>query len=81
MKYPVFSVRDKLAGFSAPELSLTEDTMKRTFAHRINNDSNLLFSASDYDLYKVGEWDVDSGQMTPCLPEFVIAGITCVRSE
>ena len=29
MTYPVFSVRDRLAGFSAPELSLNMETMNR----------------------------------------------------
>ena len=75
MKYPVYAVRDKLAGFGALEVSLNEQTMIRTFSARINNDSNLAFSPSDYDLYKIGEYNVDTGEFKPVMPEFVKAGL------
>lgn len=81
MTYPVFSVRDRLAGFSAPELSLNKETMKRTFADRVNNDSHLLFSAADYDLYQIGEFNVDSGEFKAIMPEFVVSGNSVVVGE
>lgn len=75
MIYPVYSVRDKLAGFGQPEVSLNEATMVRAFSQRINTNSVLEYSPSDYDLYKIGTFNVDTGEFKAIMPEFVRAGL------
>ena len=77
MLVKLFSIRDKLAGFGQPMTDVSEATAKRNFAYAINNNDQLNFSPSDYDLYSVGEFDTDKGVFVPPesgLPEFVING-------
>lgn len=76
MKYPVYAVRDIKAGFGAPEVSLNEGTMVRTFSQRINQEGSVLaFAPKDYSLFRIGDYDTDSGKFDPVLPEFVIEGV------
>lgn len=79
MKVPMFSIRDKLAGFAWPQVDTNNDTAVRNFAFAINNgDPSLLnFSPGDYDLYLVGYFDSEKGIFESTesgIPEFVISG-------
>ena len=77
MKVKLFSIRDKLSGYGQPMADVSEATAKRNFAYAINNNDQMNFSPSDYDLYYLGDfdtekgvfWDPDSG-----LPEFIVSG-------
>lgn len=75
MIYPVYSVRDKLAGFGMPEVSLNEMTAIRAFSQKINENSVLQYSPSDYDLYRIGDFNVDTGEFKGIMPVFVKAGL------
>lgn len=72
MKRPVYCIRDKKSGFIQPTVDQNDETAKRNFAFAVQrSDSIFLAFPDDYDLYKVGEFDSDSGEMVGCLPEFV----------
>lgn len=76
MIYPVYSIRDVVAGFGQPQVSLNEPAMIRTFAHQINQPGSILeYAACDYSLYEIGSFDTDSGQFVPVLPKFIISGV------
>lgn len=79
MKVPFYSIRDKLAGFGYPTVDLNDQTGKRNFAIAINNPSaySMNFAPGDYDYYKVGYFDTETGQVFPLesgVPEFICSG-------
>ena len=66
MKYPCFAIRDIKQGFGYPRLNLNEAMMKRQFGYEINQEGSLMeYAPSDYELYKIGEYDTDNGRMYP----------------
>lgn len=75
MKYPLFSYRDVMVGFMPPQADQSEQTAIRGFSYAINNKEGLMnFSPKDYDLYKVGVFDTESGTIEPCTPVLIVAG-------
>lgn len=74
MKYPVYAIRDLKAGFGQPIVSLNDQTMIRTFSVKINQIDEMSFAPADYQLFKIGTFDTDSGAFDPQLAEFVISG-------
>lgn len=79
MKYPVYAMRDLKAGFGNPEISLNDATMRRTFAYRLNQiGTEMAFSPADYSLFKIGEYEIETGKLIPQLPVLIVEGIDCV---
>lgn len=77
MKYPVYSVRDVHVGFNPPTTDLNDNVAKRNFSYAINNPDNgvMNFRPQDYDLYRIAEFDTESGLMIPLtVPELVVTG-------
>lgn len=77
MKYPVYSIRDKIRNKFGVDLMVQDNDQAalRTFSYIINNPNGLpSFSPSDYDLFKIGSFDCESGQFESILPEFVVNG-------
>ena len=54
MKRTLYCIRDNLSGFGTPVFDVSDQTAKRAFSYAINNNADMNFSPSDYDLYKVG---------------------------
>lgn len=66
MIYPVFSIRDKYTTFMSPNIDQSVEAAKRGFAYAINNQPGIMqFAPSDYDLYKIGEFDSVAGKIIP----------------
>lgn len=80
MKYPMFCIFDHKAGrYSAPNIDINEQTALRGFAQAVNNNESFRFSPGDIDIFKVAEFDQDSGRITPCDPiEFLCNGSSVV---
>ena len=77
MKYPVYSVRDVQVGFNQPMTDLNDNVAKRNFSFAVNNPDNgvMNFQPKDYDLYRVGEFDTESGLLIPeSVPVLVVNG-------
>lgn len=83
MKYPVFSLRDKVASsFQSVNLDTNDFVAKRNFAFAVNNSNELLFKAKDLELYKVGEFDTDTGIFEGCSPLIrICSGDEVVNNE
>lgn len=65
MVYQMYSIFDKVAGtYSEPFLSVNEATAIRRFNWQL---SQSVMVAGDCALYKVGEFDLDTGAITPCV--------------
>lgn len=80
MKYPLFTIFDHKAGrYSAPNPDLNEQVAVRGFAQAVNNNESFRFAPGDYDLFKVGEFDQDSGRIDVSDPiEFIVNGSSLV---
>ena len=76
MKYPIYSIRDVHVGFMAPRLDSNDQTARRAFAFEVNNQEGVMsFSAKDFDLYKIGYFEQETGQIETILPELVVSGV------
>lgn len=75
MKYPMYSYRDTKVGFMPPQCDQNDLTAKRGFAFAVNNNKGVMnFAPKDYDLYKVGFFDTNSGEVISQVPELICSG-------
>lgn len=68
MIYPVFSVRDQLTGFGQLLVDTNEATAIRNFQNGIAQNAGMQNNLKDFDLYQLGEYDTDTGVITPLVP-------------
>lgn len=82
MKQNLYTVKDHLYKFGDPFLCPTDDLAVRYFSRLVNGDKrsdNLAFKPADFDLFLVGEFDTESGEIIPTWPvQFVVNGESCV---
>lgn len=81
MKIGVYAIRDKHTGFLEPRLSVNDNVAIRGFANAINNSpvgSDLGFAPGDFDFYKLGEFDTDTGMYDCHIPEFIVSGSSMI---
>lgn len=76
MTYDIYSVRDHYSIFGSPFCHNNQNTAKRYFARLINNSNgDISFSPGDYDLYRIGRFDEQSGMVYVVSPiEFICNG-------
>ncbi len=76
MKLGVYSIRDNLTGFLTPVVEQNDNSARRNFEHAIAQPQSLMNShVSDYDLYKIGLFDTDTGLIENISPiELVVSG-------
>lgn len=65
MKMPVYSIRDVLNGYSAPMVDVNDNTAIRNFKFSLAGDSVVSANASDYELYRLGEFDTVTARFVP----------------
>lgn len=74
MIYGVYSMRDVKTGFMSPVVEPNDDAAARNFYHSVSVSEGILFTyASDFDLYKLGTFDSDSGLLSPIVPPILVA--------
>ena len=74
MKFGVYSIRDIKTGFMAPTVEVNDQVAMRNFAHAVMQSESVLFThASDFQLFKVAEFDSDSALFIPVSPIVQIA--------
>lgn len=82
MKYGIYCYRDIKVGFMPPQCDQNDQTAIRGFAYAINNNNVMNFSPKDYDLYKVGEFDVDKGVINALkVPVLIASGVNVINGE
>lgn len=84
MLVKMFSIRDKLSGFSYPTVDISAATAQRNFAAAINNpgQTSMSFSPGDYDLYEIGSFDTEKGLFSGTesgVPEFIVSGASLIN--
>ena len=66
MTFGVYCVRDVKAGFQTPTCQVNDAVAIRGFASAVMQSDSVLFThAQDFSLYKIAEFDADTGRMTP----------------
>lgn len=75
MIYGIFCIRDVKTGYMTPTVDLNVDSAIRNFAHSLSVSPSVITSFSrDFDLYNLGNFDSDSGLVSPLpAPKFVIS--------
>lgn len=73
MKLGIYAMRDNLQGFLSPSVQLNDAVALREFKLNMDRkDTVFNFEPQDFSLYKLGEFDTDTGKIT-VIPLEVIA--------
>lgn len=83
MKYLIVSLRDAKTGFGIPQTEVNEQTALRNFEYAFNKKGTLVYEhAADYSLYKVGEYDTETGVLSGCtVPELIVDALSVQNKE
>ena len=65
MKYGVYSIYDSAAGvFTAPTIDISDASASRAFKQALANSGSIMnFKPSDFSLYQLGTFDVETGKL------------------
>lgn len=81
MKFNVYAIRDVKTGFMSPTFEINDAVAMRNFEHAVQNSDSILFShCKDFDLYKIGTYDSETGKLLPIeLPLPICSGADCLK--
>lgn len=81
MVFGIYCVRDVKSGFQSPAAQVNDSVAVRGFQSAVVNSDSVLFTHSkDFALYKVAEFDADSGRITPLdMPVLLIEASDCLK--
>ena len=80
MKVGVYAMRDQLTGFLTPTFETNDNVATRNFKYALNRKDTLLYaSAKHFDLYKLGEFDSDTGLFDSAIPELLVTGLSVIE--
>lgn len=71
MIYKVYSIQDTLLGFNAPFIMPNEAIAKRSYVLEAKKNENSL----DLRLYEIGEFNDETGEITPKVPTQIMGGL------
>lgn len=85
MEYTIYCVRDEkldMNRYGALICQENDAAAMRSFAHEVMKPDSLWNShPSDYSLWKLGEYDMATGEITHCIAEKVCEATDFVRKE
>ena len=70
----MYSVRDLNAGFNQPWCDKNDECAIRGFSYSMNNNDIMGFAPADFQLFLVGTFDSDKGDVTHVIPELIVRG-------
>nr|WAE43564.1 MAG: nonstructural protein [Microviridae sp.] len=78
----IYSIKDtKVSGFLTPFFVNNETEAVRSIKVAVQDSHlQLCIFSEDYDLFKIGEFDEISGQITTCQPMFIV-GCSKLKKE
>ena len=78
----LYSIKDVKSGFSDPCSQPNDAVAGRSFERQIPHLSDDLgIPCSDFQLWRIGQIDLDSGMLIPCTPELLVDGATFFRKD
>lgn len=78
MIYPIYCIRDQKVGFQ-PQIIVEQSDQSaiRGFSYSINGNTGLMnYSPTDFDLFKIGEFDTETGKIDSVIPVNICSGIS-----
>lgn len=82
MTYGVYSFRDNKTSFGQIWYDRSDDAAKRGFSVMIGNDVMMRQFSSDFDLFKIAEFDSETGQIDPVWPiEYLCNGNAVIMEK
>ena len=83
MKFGIYAVRDVKVGFQSISVQPNDAVAIRGFESTVFSSDSVLFThAEDFSLYKLGEFDVDSGRLIPLdLPLQLVEASSCLGKK
>lgn len=83
MKLKMYAIRDaKAEYFNTPFYAQTPGEAQRNFETLVNDKKSTVNQyPKDFDLYEVGEYDQDTGKLTPITPRQIVHAAQLVRQE
>lgn len=80
MKFPVYAVRDSLVGFGIPVIRDNDSVAARSFEFDFSRtDSPYTIKPECYQLFHIGEYDTDDGNIIGCSPRMVASAADFVK--
>lgn len=78
MKLPVYAVRDLRSTFTGLTVDTNDATAARNFAHAVMQAGSIMHShPQDFSLYRLAEFDTETGVLTPLSPiQLVMDGVS-----
>lgn len=64
----VYAVRDVKSTYMSPILGSNDAQAMRSFRAGMRSVPDFEVAPTDFELYRIGEFDSDSGLLTPCVP-------------
>lgn len=78
----LYAIKDVKSGFSDPCTQVNDAVASRAFDGQIQGiAANLGIPVSDFQLWRIGQFDVDSGMLIPDTPVLVLDGAAILRKE
>lgn len=78
----LYAIKDVKSGFSDPCTQVNDAVAARSFERQIPNMSEKLgIPVSDFQLWRCGKFDCDSGMLVPETPELLLDGAAILRKD
>lgn len=78
----LYAIKDIKSGFSDPCTQVNDAVAVRSFTQQIHTISaNLGIPVSDFQLWRCGKFDSDSGMLVPETPELLLDGAAIFRKD
>lgn len=78
----LYAIKDVKSGFSDPCIQVNDAVASRSFERQVPRLSDHLgIPTSDFQLWRIGQFDVDSGMLIPDTPELLLDGATFFRKD
>lgn len=83
MKFGIYAVRDVKVGFQSVTIQPNDAVAVRGFESTVLSSDSVLFTHSeDFSLFKLGEFDQDSGRLIPLeFPVQLIEASACLPKK
>lgn len=81
MIYTMYSIKDRLNGYTIPIPMLSDDLAKRYFKDQILGNPTLKNSPEDFTIEKVGVFNTETGEFTQPKIEILERGAAYVTSN
>ena len=81
MKYNLYAIRDDKVGFMVPTSDPNDAVAVRGFSSAVKRaERDMDERVFDMELYRVGEFDIDSGKIKPCNPPaFIVSAVSILN--